>query len=61
MKHLFHVRLWRGPLLGCAVGLLLNKHAAWVGLHYSRWNRRACLNVLPFVTIWLSLEGGTEP
>ena len=27
--------------------------------HIRLW--RACLNVLPFVTIWLSLEGGTEP
>ena len=61
MKHLFRIRLQRGPLRGCTVGLLMNKHSAWVGLHYSSWNRRACLNVLPFVTLWLALEGGTEP
>ena len=61
MKQLFRIRLHRGPLRGCAVGVLMNKHSAWVGLHYSSWNRRACLNVLPFVTLWLTLEGGTEP
>lgn len=42
-------------------GILLRWGSAWVGVHWSPFNRRACINIIPFVTIWITLEGGTTP
>lgn len=61
MKKLCSVKSWRGPLRGCVIGVLWNPHALWVGAHYSKYNRRLCVNIVPCLTVWLSLEGGTEP
>lgn len=61
MKRLLTKRLWNGPLRGCSFGILVNKHSLWVGLHYSGYCRRFCLNIVPCVTVWLALEGGIEP
>lgn len=43
------------------VGVLFNKHALWVGLHYSPYNKRWCLNLLPCLTVWFTKAGGTVP
>lgn len=42
-------------------GILFRWGSAWVGVHWSPFNRRACINVIPFVTIWITLEGGNVP
>lgn len=42
-------------------GLLFNKHAWWVGVHYSTFTRRACINLVPWLTVWVRLPGGKEP
>jgi hypothetical protein len=42
-------------------GLVLNWRAAWVGAHWGSHNRRLCVNLLPFVTLWITLPGGQEP
>lgn len=42
-------------------GFLFQPGALWVGLHYSSFNRRFCLNVLPCCTVWLCLPGGNLP
>jgi hypothetical protein len=42
-------------------GVLYNKGSFWVGLHYSQFNRRLCINVVPCVTIWITLRGGYTP
>ena len=42
-------------------GLVLNWRAAWVGAHWGSYNRRLCVNPLPFVTLWITMPGGTEP
>jgi hypothetical protein len=42
-------------------GLVLNWRAAWVGAHWGSYNRRLCVNLLPFVTLWITLPGGQEP
>lgn len=42
-------------------GILLRAGSAWVGVHYSPHNRRFCINLIPFVTIWITREGGTPP
>lgn len=36
-------------------------HAVWIGVHYSAFNRRVCLNVIPFLTLCIVFRGGIEP
>lgn len=43
------------------IGWLFNKHAWWVGAHYSPYNKRLCVNILPCCTIWFIFPGGTAP
>jgi hypothetical protein len=43
------------------VGLLWNWRAAWVGLHHSAKDRRTCVNLIPFLTIWYTRPGGMLP
>lgn len=42
-------------------GILFRLGSAWVGAHWSPYNRRLCINVLPFVTVWVALPGGNAP
>lgn len=42
-------------------GVLFRWGSVWVGAHYSAANRRWCINLLPFVTIWVTLPNGTVP
>ncbi len=46
---------------GFKVGFLFNWRSLWVGLHYSSYNRRFCLNLIPCCTVWLCLPGGVTP
>lgn len=41
--------------------LIFNPHAWWVGVHYSAWYRRWCINIIPCVTICYVEYGGTAP
>lgn len=43
------------------IGLKLQLGGLWVGAHYSKHNRRWCINVLPCVTVWVALKGGKRP
>lgn len=42
-------------------GILFNKGAIWIGGHYSPFNRRWCINLVPCITIWFTLRGGKAP
>lgn len=42
-------------------GLLFNCRALWIGAHYSSFNRRLCVNLLPCMTVWVTLKGGNAP
>lgn len=42
-------------------GLLFNKGSLWVGAHYSKHNRRWCINLIPCCTVWVTLKGGVKP
>lgn len=42
-------------------GLLFRLASFWIGVHYSSFDRRFCINFLPFVTFWLALPGGQVP
>lgn len=43
------------------VGALFNPRALWVGAHYSNYNKRLCINLLPMLTIWIVFKGGVVP
>lgn len=42
-------------------GVLVRLASFWVGVHYSTFDRRFCINLLPCVTVWLTLPGGHIP
>ena len=42
-------------------GYLLRLSSWWIGIHWSGYNRRLCINLLPCVTVWLVLPGGKTP
>ncbi len=42
-------------------GLLFNHRALWIGAHYSPFNRRVCINLIPMVTLWVCGKGGNVP
>lgn len=42
-------------------GLLFRWGSAWIGCHWSPYNKRLCVNVIPFVTVWVCLPGGNPP
>lgn len=42
-------------------GILFRWGSAWIGVHWSPHNKRACINLIPFVTIWVIGKGGTAP
>lgn len=33
----------------------------WLGAHYSKHNRRWCINLIPCCTLWITLKGGKTP
>jgi hypothetical protein len=43
------------------VGILFRWGSAWIGAHWSPHNWRVCVNLLPFVTVWVVLPGGIAP
>lgn len=42
-------------------GILLRWGSVWVGAHWSTANRRLCVNLVPCVTLWITLPGGRAP
>ena len=42
-------------------GAIFQPTGAWIGVHYSRHNRRFCVNPLPCLTFYLTLPGGVNP
>lgn len=43
------------------IGILFRLGSFWVGAHWSAYNRRLCINLLPCVTVWFVLPGGRPP
>jgi hypothetical protein len=46
---------------GMKAGVLFNPHALWIGAHYSSYNKRVCINLVPFVTVWVCARDGIVP
>lgn len=42
-------------------GFLFQCGGFWMGVHYSKYNRRFCVNFLPCCTFWVTLAGGKTP
>ncbi len=42
-------------------GILIRPGSLWIGLHWSSYNRRICINLIPFVTIWITGRYGNAP
>ena len=42
-------------------GVLARWGSFWLGAHWSPYNRRLCINLLPCVTFWIALPGGFTP
>lgn len=42
-------------------GILFRPLSLWIGVHYSPFNKRWCINIIPCITIWICKEGGNMP
>lgn len=42
-------------------GIILRYQSFWIELHYSEYNKRYCLNILPGFTIWWIDKNGNKP
>lgn len=42
-------------------GWLVRKGSTWIGVHYSEYNKRWCINLIPCVTFWVTQPGGKTP
>lgn len=42
-------------------GVLFRWGSMWVGAHWAPHNKRLCINVVPFVTFWVTFKGGVVP
>lgn len=42
-------------------GFLFQKGGIWIGVHYSEYNKRYCINLIPCFTIWVCKPGGKAP
>lgn len=42
-------------------GILFRLGSCWIGAHYAPHNKRLCINLVPFVTIWITAPGGRVP
>lgn len=59
VKNAMALQASRTDRLRC--GLLARWGSCWIGVHYSAFDRRYCINVLPCVTLWITLPGGYVP
>lgn len=42
-------------------GILCRWQSWWVGAHWSPYNKRLCVNLIPLVTVWFTVKGGVTP
>lgn len=43
------------------IGMLARVGSFWIGVHWSPYNKRLCINLVPCVTIWVTFKGGNIP
>jgi|GEM_PF-3069991 len=42
-------------------GLLFRAESWWIGIHWSPYNKRLCINLVPMVTLWIAACDGKTP
>ncbi len=42
-------------------GTIFRWGSCWVGWHWSRHNKRLCINLIPCLTFWIVWPGGNLP
>lgn len=42
-------------------GILFRWSSWWIGAHWSPYNRRLCVNLVPLVTVWFAAGDGIAP
>ena len=42
-------------------GVLFRFESFWVGIHYSPYNKRVCINLIPCITLWITFPKGKIP
>lgn len=42
-------------------GIICRTGSLWIGVHWSPYNKRFCINLIPCVTFWVTLPGGVIP
>ena len=42
-------------------GFIFRPKSFWMGIHYSDYNKRFCMNIIPCCTIWWIKKGGVRP
>jgi len=48
-------------MFGIRAGFKFQLGGCWLGVHYSHFNRRACINLVPCFTVWIAFQGGKTP
>ena len=48
-------------MFGIRAGVKFQLGGVWIGVHYSHFNRRACINIIPCFTVWIAFPGGKTP
>jgi hypothetical protein len=43
------------------MGYCFQLGGVWLGIHYSQFNKRVCINLIPCCTIWIVFNGGKTP
>jgi hypothetical protein len=57
----FYWIIYRDDIKAIKAGILFNPYGFWLGIHYSAFNKRLCINLFPMLTIWIAFEGGASP
>lgn len=48
-------------IFGDKYGMIIRLKSFWIGVHYSDYNKRYCINIIPCITIWWTKKHGRAP
>ncbi len=44
-----------------SIGIMFRLESFWIGAHYSKRNKRWCINPIPGMTVWITKKDGIQP
>lgn len=50
-----------GKINGWRWGIIIRGASFWMGVHWSGYTKRACINLLPCITLWVCRPDGKTP